>query len=274
MNDLTNQVQQAPLEPVCGVDHLIVSTANPNDYVNDFSSLCRVSTLPHVPNCTVKGPLAMNKYGPVNITVILKDKDGHPVPNQSEHFTVCIKDTNIVDSVKVEENTQDNNYLLSYKPTRRGKHCLLVLWKKDILREIVVQSTTIRNYTDIQKESLIISKYGSNNKYLNLSYLLVNGPNNEIICRDYTPGSVGHLVVFDEQLHYSHIIGEGTCTCPTGIAVSKEGYVYVADFTLCKIFKFKMTGELVCNIGQRGSRNNQFLKPRGLVSSVRITVCL
>ena len=178
VKDLTSQLQRCSLEPVCGVDHLILSTSNPNDYVSHFSSLCTVTTLP-----------AFN-------------------------------------------------------------------W-------------TIRDYRDIQQESLIINKYGPTNDPLSWSYSLANGPNDELICRDYRrfPSNTGRLVVFDDMLQYSHIIGNAICQCPTGITVDTEGHLYVADFILCKLFKFKMAGELIGEIGQKGSGNCQFRKPRGLASS-------
>ena len=177
VKDLTNQVQRCSLEPVCGVDHLILSTSNPNDFVGHFSSLCTLTTLP-------------------------------------------------------------------------------------------AHNWTIRDYRNIQQESLIINKYGPNNDPLSLSYSLANGPNDELICRDYRrfPSNTGWLVVFDDQLQYSHIIGNTICQCPTGITVDSEGHVYVADFILCKLFKFKMVGELVSEIGQKGSGNCQFKRPRGLAS--------
>ena len=179
VNDLTNQVKQSSLIPVCGVDHMILSTSNPNDYVSHFTSLCRVSTLP-------------------------------------------VKD---------------------------------------------MGTKNIRDYTNLKQELLTISKYGSTNERLYLSYFLAVGPSDELICRGYNPGIVARLVVFSERLQYSHVIGDVTCRCPTGIAVSKEGCVYVAEFKLCKIFKFKMTGELVGEIGRQGSGNCQFKRPRGLLSS-------
>lgn len=179
VDDLTSQVQQSSLKPVCGVGHLVLSTNDPNDYASHFTSLCRVSTL-----------------------------EIAPVKN-------------------------------------------------------------VRDYAHIQQESLIISKYGPNNRQLSLSYFMAVGPSDELICRDYKLGlfSAARLVVFTAQLQYSHIIGDVTCRCPTGIAVDKDGHVYVADFHLCKIFKFKMTGELVAEIGQEGSGDGQFRRPRGLTLS-------
>ena len=170
VNDLTNQVQQSSLEPVRGVDDLILSTSNPNDYTSHFASLCKVSTF---------------------------------------------------------------------------------------------------DFAHIQQESTIISRYGPNNRDLNMSYFLAVGPSDELICRDFKLGSNTdpRLVVFNKHLRYSHIIGDGTCKCPTGIAVNKEGCIYVTDFLLCKIFKFIITGELVGEIGQKGSGKCQFKNPRGLLLS-------
>ena len=103
VDKLTSQVEQSNLDPVCGVDDLILSTSNPDDYASQLTPVCSVSTLPHVPNCSVKGPAAMSKYDPVKLTVTLKDKDGLLVPNQSEHLRVEFMADNFAGSGKVME---------------------------------------------------------------------------------------------------------------------------------------------------------------------------
>ncbi|XP_065904043.1 tripartite motif-containing protein 2-like [Dysidea avara] len=258
--ELTSQVERTNLEPLCGVDDLILSTSNPDDYVSQLTCVCSVSTLPHVPNCSVKGPAAMSKYGPVKLTVTLKDKDGLLVPNQSEHLRVDFKRE--TGSVKVEE-TPSGVYTLSYRPKRREAHSVSVSWKGNILGQIEIL-LCIRDYTAIQQQVQVISSYGPDGKDLRHPYLMAVGPSNELIVRDF---SCGHLVVFDDQLKYSHSIGGGVCFQPSGIAVSKEKCLYVADFKTHCIQKFKMTGEHVCQLGGEGSGNFKFHRPRGLLFS-------
>ena len=150
VNDLTNQVEQCSLEPVCGVDHMILSTSDPNDCISHFTSLCTVSTLPHVPNCSVKGPPGMSKYGPVNVIVTLKDEDGRPVPNQTEHLTIRFEaEENITTNIK-KKKVCKGVYVLSYKAKKRETHKLSVSWKDKHLGEIKVRAN-VRQYSEIKK---------------------------------------------------------------------------------------------------------------------------
>ena len=226
VNDLTNQVQQSSLEPVCGVDHMILSTSNPNDYASHFTSLCMVSTLPHVPNCSMKGPSGMSKYAPVNVIITLKDEDGHPVPNQTDYLTVHFEDENIARNIKIEERRHQNNYVLSYWVHRKEAHTLSVSWKKNVLAKIEIPAN-IRNYEAIDQEVQIIDKYGPNKKPLKHPYLLTVGPDNELIFRDY---HAKQSVVFDDQLRYVRSIGQGLVDYPTAVVASTNGYLYVTEY--------------------------------------------
>ncbi|XP_065904042.1 E3 ubiquitin-protein ligase TRIM71-like [Dysidea avara] len=260
--ELTSQVERTNLEPVCEVNDLILSTRNPDDYVSQLTCVCSVSTLPHVPNCSVKGPAAMSKYGPVKLTVTLKDKDDLLVPNQSEHLRVDFKKEDLARNVKVNENSE-SVYTVLFRPKRREVHRLRILWKEQLLKELEIPSC-IRDYKAFQQETRIIKRYGSDAKDLRHPYLMVNGPNNELIIRDFVSK---HLVVFDDPLRYSHTIGEGVCDWPTGLAVSKKGYVYAQDHLLQTIQKFKMNGELLCRLGSPGKDIGQFRYPNGLLLS-------
>ena len=245
VKDLTNQVEQSSLEPVCGVDHMILSTSNPNDYASHFTSLCTVSTLPHVPNCSVKGPSGMSKYAPVNVIITLKDEDGRPVPNQTEHLTVHFEDENTARNVKIDERKRQNNYVLSYWVQRKEAHTLSVSWKKNILAKIEIPAN-IRNYEAIDQGVQVIDKYGPNKERLKHPYLLTVGPDNELISRDY---HAKQLVVFDDQLRYVRSIGQGLVDYPTAVAVSKNGYLYVTDYNTNVVKKITLTGELISEFG-------------------------
>jgi len=90
------------------------------------------------------------------------------------------------------------------------------------------------------------------------------GLNNELIVRDYL---AKRLIVFDEQLQYSHSIGEGMLECPTGLAVSKKGHLYVADYKFHCVNKMIMNGKLISRIGTCGTGDGQFQHPRSLLLS-------
>ena len=256
VKDLTNQVEQSSLEPVCGVDHMILSTSNPNDYASHFTSLCTVSTLPHVPNCSVKGPSGMSKYAPVNVIITLKDEDGRPVPNQTEHLTVHFEDENIASNMKKEEVSK-GVYVLSYKAKKRETHGLSVSWKGKDLGETTVRAK-VRQYSDIKKPLQDpITKYGKMN--LISPHLMALGPDDELIVRDCHTNS---LVVFDVDLKFSRIIAVDKSP-PTGLAVS-NGYLYMSTDHAIK--KIQMDdGKAVFTFGKKGTEDGRFHSPRGLV---------
>ena len=210
--DLADQVKQTNLEPECGADHLVVSSYTIEDCASYLTSLCTVSTLPYAPNCIVKAPLAINKYFPVCITIILKDREGLIVPNQKEHLTLQFKDYNVALYVSKEEN-RDSTYILSYKSKRIETHEVEVLWKDYSLKRVTIP-ICIRDYTAVQQEKLFINKYSPDDKELVHPHLLAVGSNGELIVRDY---KCQLLVVFDNQLQYLHSIGDGRLNRPTGI---------------------------------------------------------
>ena len=90
------------------------------------------------------------------------------------------------------------------------------------------------------------------------------GLNNELIVRDYL---AKRLIVFDEQLQYSHSIGEGMLECPTGLAVSRKSHLYVAEYKFHCVNKMTMSGKLVYWIGTCGTGDGQFQHPRSLLLS-------
>ena len=218
--ELKSRVKQTNLDPVNGVDDMILSTSNPDDCVSQLTSVCRVSTLPHVPNCSVKGPAAMSKYGPVKLTVTLKDKDGLLVPNQSEHLRVDFKKESFAGNAKVEE-TPSGIYTLSYRPKRRETNSVSVLWKGNLLREVEVL-INIRVYSKIQETALVNSKYNKNK--LDCPHILAVGPNDEVVCHDC---HVKKLVAFDCNLKFSCFIDVGESE-PTGwLSVKKTTCIYL-----------------------------------------------
>jgi len=90
----------------------------------------------------------------------------------------------------------------------------------------------------------VIDKYGPDNKRLEWPYLMAKGSNNELIVGNY---STNQLVIFDEQLQCSHVIGgrgngNGKFRCISGIAVDNKGYLYAADSKLHHIQKLTMNG--------------------------------
>ena len=135
--------------------------------------------------------------------------------------------------------------------------------------EEVKVPVNIRDYANIKQEVKVIDKYGPNNEQLKYPYLMAKGPNNELIICNY---STNQLVIFNEQLQYSHVIGgrgngNGKFQCIIGIAVDNKEYLYVADGILNCIQKLTMSGQFVSQFGSEGTAKGQFKGPYGLVFS-------
>ena len=171
--------------------------------------------------------------------------------------------------VRIEEES-NGLYHIWYNPKRKEDHLLSVYWRGLVVNDEEVKvPVNIRDYANIKEEVKVIDKYGPNNEQLKWPYLMAKGPNNEIIVRNYF---TSQLVIFDEQLQYSHVIGgrgngNGKFKCITGIAVDNKGYLYVAYSQLHCIQKFTLNGQFVSQFGSKGTTESHFNTPLGLVLS-------
>ena len=180
----------------------------------------------------------------------------------------CNKEVEFLQNVRIEEES-NGLYHIWYNPKRKEDHLLSVYWRGLVVNEEVKVSVNIRDYANIKEEVKVIDKYGPNNEQLNYPYLMVKGPNNEVIVRN---DSTRQLVIFDEQLQYSHVIGgsgngNGKFQAITGIAVDNKGYLYVADRNLHCIQKFTLNGQFVSQFSSQGTAEGQFNGPNSLVLS-------
>ena len=115
---------------------------------------------------------------------------------------------------------------------------------------------------------MMIDQYGPSNEQLSSPHMLAKGPNNGLICGN---SARQQLIFFDEQLHYSYVIGEkgdgnGKFQDICGITANKM-YLYVADAVLNCIQKFELTGKFICQFGSEGEKRGQFNGPSGLLLS-------
>ena len=266
VEDLTKQMEHASIDPECRADDMIVRCGNPVEFISN--SLCDVSGVPHLPHCSVRGPLAISD--PVQVTVTLKDIYGFSVVQQLKDLEIhCNKEGEFLQNVRVEEESK-GVYHIWYNPKGKEYHLLSVYWRGLVVNhEEVKVPVNIRDYANIKQEVKVIDKYGPNNEQLKWPYLMAKGPNSEVIVRNH---STRQLVIFDEQLQYSHVIGgrgngNGKFHCITGIAVDSKEYLHVADRELHHIQKFTMSGQFVSQFGSKGTAEGQFNAPLGLVLS-------
>ena len=266
VEDLTKQVEHASIDPECRADDMIVKYGKPAEFISN--TLCDVSGVPHLPHCSVTGPLAFSR--PVKVTVTLKDIYGFSVVQQSKDIEIrCNKEVEFLQNVRIEEES-NGLYHIWYIPKRKEDHLLSVYWRGLVVNDEEVKvSVNIRDYANIKEEVKVIDKYGPNNEQLKYPYLMAKGPNNEVVVRNL---STKQLVIFDEQLQYSRVIGgrgngNGKFQNITGIAVDNKGYLYVVDNQLHCIQKFTLNGQFVSQFGSKGTTEGQFNAPYGLVLS-------
>ena len=266
VEDLMKQVEHTSVNPECGADDMIVLCSNPDEFIND--SLCDVSGIPHLPYCSVRGPL--ENSNPVKVTITLKDVNGFSVVQQSKDVEIhCNKDEEFLQNIEKQEES-GGVYHIWYNPKRKEHHLLSVYWRGLVLNDEEVKVPgNIRDYANIKQVVKVIDDYGPNSKQLQQPFLIAKGPNNEIIVRN---NSTNHLVVFDEQLQYLHVIGgsgngDGMFNNITGITVDRKGYLFVADSYLHCIQKFTLNGKFVKQFGNEGATEGQFKDPYGLAFS-------
>ena len=113
--------------------------------------------------------------------------------------------------------------------------------------------------------------YGPDELFFEWPFLLANGPHGELIVGNNSP-SITHLVMFSEQLQYLQVIGSegnknGMFQRICGIAIDKEGFLYVTDCLLNCIQKFELNGRFISKFGMKGTGNGQFNEPFGLTFS-------
>ena len=271
---LTKQVEHINNDPVRNADHMTVTCARPTECV---PSLCRVT--PDVPPCTVCNTLI--KPNGIKLTVILKDLHGSPVLNQSNNLKIrCNVDSECLHNVEIEEQP-GGLYRIWYPLERTEDHVISVYCAGLVVKQEEIKvPATVRDYTSINKELMMVDKYGPTDSPLKFPYLFTKGPNDEIIVND---DATNQLIVFDHQLKFSHVIGAHSQDTNgnkrlqgiTGIAMDKDGYLYVADRILNCIKKFKLDGEFVSQFGSTGIYEGQFRSPFGLLltASKLLFVC-
>ena len=155
VEDLTKQVEHptASIDPECSADDMIVRCAKPAEFISD--SLCYVSAIPHLPHCSVWGPLAMSD--PVKVTVSLKDVFDFPVVQQSKDIEIrCNKEVEFLQYVRIEEES-NGQYHIWYNPKRKEGHSLSVYWRGLVVNKVPVN---IRSYDNTKEEVKVIDKFG------------------------------------------------------------------------------------------------------------------
>ena len=299
---LKTQMENSKFNPECTENDLITKQQKPIDFMNNLGF--ENFDIPYMSNCSFsrygqivkptdqdrlespnpyptmrKGTLTRSqstlvkestKTDQVKIIVTLSDAFGFPVDNQSSHLEICCKDG--LQTTRIRE-WSSGQYFISYIPLVRKNHLLQIYWKGHLVNhEHIKVLMTVRDYNNVGQVVKTIEKYGSNNEQLIEPDYLAKGPNNELIVCDH---STKHLVVFDKQFQYSHVIGEagrgnGKFQRVTGIAVDRKGFLYVADCTLHCIQKFKFSGEFVSQFSSEDSSS-----PFGMVvsQSEQLFVC-
>ena len=266
VEDLTKQVEHASIDPECRADDMIMRCAKPAEFISD--SLCDMSGIPHLPHCSVRGPLQKND--PIKVTVTLKDIHGFSVVGQSNNLDIrSNKGKKFLKNVRIEE-LSSGIYQMQYIPKKEMNHLLSVYWRELVVDRVEVKIVErIRDYVSIKEVKRQVERYGRHNLQVVCPYLIAKGLNNKVIVRNnYTE----ELIVFDEQLRYMYAMGgtgngNGRFRNPTGMAVDSNGHLYVGDHTLHCIQKLTLRGKFVSQFGSEGTAIGQFKIPTGLLFS-------
>ena len=212
-------------------------------------------------------PAKVDTTDQIKVTVVLRDRFGFPVTNQSDDLEIYCNDKDedfLQDPVITEQS--NGEYHIWYNPKTRENHSLQVYWKEHLMNYKEIKALmTVRDYTHFGQPTKVIDKYGPSNTQFSKPNLLAKGPNNEVIVYDQ---STKDLVVFDKHFQFSHIIGGvgGKFRCVTGIAVDWKENLYVADCVLHWIQKFKLSGEFISQFGSGGPSGDN-ISPFSLVAS-------
>ena len=168
-----------------------------------------------------------------------------------------------------------------YQPSRQKKHYLT--WNRLTLAQKTHEDDDGKLVTSNIGQVKVIDGYGEENEQFKYPYLLVNGPNSELIVSDRDSHQ---LIVFDDNLQFLYAFGgrgkeleNGIFYNPTGLAVDNIGnFLYVADQGN-RIQRFKMEKDSSCTFvsrfGAKGTGKGQFNCPCGLLytRSEQLFVC-
>jgi len=258
---LTKQVEHASIDPRCIADNLTLTCPKPAEFV---ASLNMVTAT--VPFCTVCSIVV--KPNEIKLVAMLKDVCGSPIVDQSKNLQICCnKEREFVKNVKIEEQP-DGLYHIWYSLKRTENHLISIYCAGLVVRQEEIKVlANLRDYASINQEVMIINKYGTKDKPLKLPYLFAKGLNDEIMVND---DETNQLVIFDHQLKFSHVIGGSgneKLQGITGVTMDRKGHVYIADYKLDCIKKFKLDGRFIGQFGSKGVDKGQFRSPFGLLVS-------
>ena len=253
-------------------DDMVVTYAKPAEFVK---TLCNVT--PVIPTCTICKRIV--RINGIKLVVTLKDSNGSPVLKQSNNFRIhCNGQTeseelsNGQEGLKIEVQS-NGQYHIRYSLKRMEDHVMSLYCDGRVVKQEEIKlPLSVRDYTSINKDVMVINKYGPTNKILQFPYLLSKGPDDEIFVND---DATNQLVVFDCQLKFLRVIGGNGFQGITGIAVHEKGWLYVADGKLNCIQKFQLDGQFISKLGSVGSGGGQFRTPFGLLltTSELLFVC-
>ena len=242
-----------------------------------ISPLCYTEGVLRLPHCSIHVCTPLVKPKQVKLIITLKDILGYPTVYQSDNIKIYSNmEVDFLQDVKVKEQLE-GVYHIYYSVKRKMNHLILVYLGDTLINhESIEVPINARDYTNINKKEVKKIKNGLPETPLKFPYSLAKGPSNQLIFGD---DSTSKLIVFSDQLQYSHCIGkrgkqDGEFQSITGIAVYNNEHVYVSDSDLNCIQKFKLDGKFVYKFGSYGSKNGQFRSPHGLlVCDSKLFVC-
>ena len=210
-----------------------------------------------------------------NVNISETNDDSTP---GSEHLQLTSGSSDII---AIVEKSRLHVKKTLYQPLQQKKDYLT--WNRKTLAQKTHEDDDGKLVTSNIEKVEVIDGYGKENKQFKYPYLLVNGPNNELIVSDRDSHQ---LIVLDDSLQFLHTFGgrgkeleNGIFYNPSGLAVDKTGsFLYVGDQSN-HIQRFKMEKDSSCTFvsrfGGKGTGKGHFNCPQGLLftQSKQLFVC-
>ena len=153
VTELTNLLEQAPLQPVCTAD-ITVSCIDCTKFVAMYQSVCRLFCSPHLPNCVVDQPIRHytdhegQLVNAVSVTVSLQDRHGNAVVGQCEHLEATSPQVTHV-TVKEQDSEGRGVYKITYQPVSIEADDVMIKWNGHDITQCNVPGL-LRDYTALR----------------------------------------------------------------------------------------------------------------------------
>ena len=158
VTELTNLLEQAPLQPMCTAD-CTVSCIDHTKFVTMCQSVCHLFCSPYPPNCVIDRPIRHytdhegQLVNAVSVTVSLQDRHGNAVVGQCEHLEAMSPQVTHV-TVKEQDAEGRGVYKITYQPVSIEADDVMIKWNGHDIIQCNVPGL-LRDYTALRMVRLV-----------------------------------------------------------------------------------------------------------------------